>query len=221
MPGNCTIYLVQAALCFYDGGMAPPDDPIPDAPPASGVRTLTDAASLAALAHPFRGRIMDALKVDGPSTASMLAARTGQAVGNASHHLKVLARAGLIEEAPELARDGRERWWRLVSAGRRWSRRELSRDPAAITAAEEAEALQLRRQIDRISAWLANAGTAPEWDDAAFASQHWLRLTPDELTTVADELLAVLARWANRTLPDDGEDREAVMVLTRGFPTQP
>ena len=69
------------------------------------VRTLRDAAPLAALAHPFRSRIMDALKVDGPSTASMLASRTGQAVGNASHHLKVLAEAGLVEEAPELARD--------------------------------------------------------------------------------------------------------------------
>ena len=104
------------------------------------VRTLRDAAPLAALAHPFRSRIMDALKVDGPSTASMLAARTGQAVGNASHHLKVLAAAGLVEEAPELARDRRERWWRLVSAGTRWSRRDLV-DQAAVTAAEEAEAL--------------------------------------------------------------------------------
>ena len=104
------------------------------------VRTLRDAAPLAALAHPFRSRIMDALKVDGPSTASMLAARTGQAVGNASHHLKVLAAAGLVEEAPELARDRRERWWRLVSAGTRWSRRDLV-DQAAVTAAQEAEAL--------------------------------------------------------------------------------
>ena len=87
------------------------------------VRTLRDAAPLAALAHPFRARMMDALKVDGPSTASMLAARTGQAVGNASHHLKVLAAAGLVEEAPELARDRRERWWRLVSTGRSEERR--------------------------------------------------------------------------------------------------
>ena len=78
---------------------------------------------------------MDALKVDGPSTASMLAARTGQAVGNASHHLKVLAEAGLVEEAPELAKDRRERWWRLVSSGTRWSRAEFGDDASAVAAA--------------------------------------------------------------------------------------
>lgn len=58
--------------------------------------------------------MLDALTVDGPSTASMLAKRTGQAVGNASHHLKVLAGAGLVEEAPELAKTS-------ANAGGAWS----------------------------------------------------------------------------------------------------
>ena len=185
------------------------------------IRTLRDAASLAALAHPFRARMMDALKVDGPSTASMLAARTGQAVGNASHHLKVLAAAGLVEEAPELARDRRERWWRLVSAGTRWSSLDLAGDPAAETAAEEAEALQLRRQVDRVQGWLANRGTDPEWEDAAFATQTWMRLSPEELRQVAEEVMAVLRTWADREVPDDGVAREPVLVFGRGFPCQP
>lgn len=184
------------------------------------VRTLRDARSLAALAHPFRSRIMDALKVDGPSTASMLAARTGQAVGNASHHLKVLAEAGLVEEAPELARDRRERWWRLVSSGTRWSRLELE-DEAAGAAAREAEALALRRQVERVQAWLANAESDPTWDDAAFATQNWLRVTPEELHQVADELVEVLVRWGRREIPDDGAEREPVLVFARGFPCQP
>jgi DNA-binding transcriptional ArsR family regulator len=184
------------------------------------VRTLRDAAPLAALAHPFRSRIMDALKVDGPSTASMLAARTGQAVGNASHHLKVLAAAGLVEEAPELARDRRERWWRLVSAGTRWSRRDLA-DQAAVTAAEEAEALVVRRQHERVRDWMANAETDPEWDDAAFATQHWMRLSPDELKELTDEVIAVFSRWSNREVPDDGIHREPVFAFARAFPSQP
>ena len=184
------------------------------------VRTLRDAAPLAALAHPFRARIMDALKVDGPSTASMLALRTGQAVGNASHHLKVLAAAGLVEEAPELARDRRERWWRLVTTGTRWSRRELT-DQAAITAAEEAESLDLRRQQERVRDWLLNAASAPEWDDVAFATSNWLRLTPEELGQVAGEIIDVLVRWGNRAVPEDGQHREPVYVFSRGFPSQP
>ncbi len=185
------------------------------------IRTLRDAAPLAALAHPYRSRMMDALKVDGPSTASMLAARTGQAVGNASHHLKVLAEAGLVEEAPELARDRRERWWRLVSAGTRWSSLDLAGDPAATAAAREAEALQLRRQVERVQGWLANSGTDPAWDDAAYATQNWLRLTPAEMQEVAEEVIAVFLRWSERDLPDDGQDRESVLVFSRGFPCQP
>ncbi|WP_344937626.1 ArsR/SmtB family transcription factor, partial [Sphaerisporangium flaviroseum] len=85
------------------------------------IRKITDSRVLAALAHPLRRRLMDVLKVYGPSTASMLADRTGQAVANVSHHLRVLGASELIEEAPELARDRRERWWRLVSAGVRWT----------------------------------------------------------------------------------------------------
>ncbi len=185
------------------------------------VRTLRDARPLAALAHPFRSRIMDALKVDGPSTASMLAVRTGQAVGNASHHLRVLADAGLVEEAPELARDRRERWWRLVNSGTRWSTLDLLDDPAATAAAREAEALALRRQVERVTAWMANGGTDPQWDDAAYATQNWLRLTPEELRQVADEVVDLFRRWSEREAPDDGAEREPVLVFSRGFPCQP
>ncbi|RNI24729.1 ArsR/SmtB family transcription factor [Flexivirga caeni] len=183
----------------------------------SDVRTITDAATLAALAHPFRARMMDALKVDGPSTASMLASRTGQAVANASHHLKVLSEAGLVEEAPELARDRRERWWRLVSSSTRWN----ARDFRGSVVAQEAAALDLQRQVDRARAWLCNAESAPEWDGAAYATQMWLRLTPDELREVAAEVVALLQRWSERTPPDDGAEREPVFVFSQGFPSQP
>jgi DNA-binding transcriptional ArsR family regulator len=186
-----------------------------------GIRTVTDAKALSAMASPFRSRMMDALTVDGPSTASHLAQRTGQAVGSASHHLKVLAEAGLVEEAPELARDRRERWWRLVDAGTRWSRADFADDTAAVTAAYAAEALALQRQFARVQEWNANAATTPEWDDAAFATQNWLRLTPDELREVAEELIDVLQRWSRRDVPDDGQDRESVLVFARGFPAQP
>jgi DNA-binding transcriptional ArsR family regulator len=186
-----------------------------------GIRTVTDAKALSAMANPFRSRMMDALKVDGPSTASALAARTGQAVGSASHHLKVLHEAGLVEEAPELAKDRRERWWRLVDAGTRWSRADFADDTAAVTAAYAAEALALQRQFERTQEWNANASSVPEWDAAAFATQNWLRLSPDELTDVANEIVDVLMRWAGRPVPDDGVEREPVLVFARGFPAQP
>jgi DNA-binding transcriptional ArsR family regulator len=101
-------------------------------------RTITDSRVLAAMAHPLRRRLLDALKVDGPSTASMLANRTGQAIGNVSHHMKVLAQAALVEEAPQLARDRRERWWRLSDTSRRWSSTSFDDDPAAAAVADAA-----------------------------------------------------------------------------------
>lgn len=186
-----------------------------------GVRTVTDAKALSAMANPYRSRMMDALKVDGPSTASHLAQRTGQAVGSASHHLKVLAEAGLVEEAPELARDRRERWWRLVDPGTRWSRGDFADDTAAVTAAYAAEALALQRQFERVQEWNAQAATLPEWDDASFATQNWLRLSPEELGQVAEEVIDVLLRWSRREVPDDGVERESVFVFARGFPAQP
>ena len=186
-----------------------------------GVRRLTEAKALSAMANPFRARMMDALKVDGPSTASALAQRTGQAVGSASHHLKVLAEADLVQEAPELARDRRERWWRLVDPGTRWSRADFADDTAAVTAAYAAEALGLQRQFERTQEWNANAGSAPEWDAAAFATQNWMRLTPDELGELSSEIVDVLLRWSRRAVPDDGQDREPVFVFARGFPAQP
>jgi DNA-binding transcriptional ArsR family regulator len=186
-----------------------------------GIRTVTDAKALSAMANPFRSRMMDALKVDGPSTASALATRTGQAVGSASHHLKVLHEAGVVEEAPELAKDRRERWWRLVDAGTRWSRADFADDTAAVTAAYAAEALTLQRQFERTQEWNANASSAPEWDASAFATQNWMRLSPDELTHVANEIVDVLLRWSSRPVPDDGVERESVYVFARGFPAQP
>lgn len=192
------------------------------------VQTLTEAKALSAVAHPLRSRLLDALAVHGPSTASALAARLDEAVGNVSHHLKVLAQAHLIDEAPELARDRRERWWRLSSPSTRWSTAEMT-DPAAVDAAIAAERLQLTRQLERTRAWLDAREPGGAWDETAFAMQRWLRLSPAELHELGDELLALLDRWAARSAEpvaaqdgdDPGGDREPVLVFARGFPSRP
>ena len=184
------------------------------------VQTLTEARALSAMAHPLRARIVDALSVDGPSTATALADRTDQAVGNVSHHLKVLAAAHLVQEAPELARDRRERWWRLTSPSVRWSTSELADDPTAVAAGLAAERLALTRQHERARAWLDTGTPDDRWADAAFAMQRWFRLAPAELRELNAELLAVLDRWAAREV-DDEHGPEPVLVFARGFPAQP
>ena len=194
--------------------LGPPDRKYP-------VQTITDAKALAAMANPVRSRMLDALAVDGPSTASALAKRTGQAVGSASHHLKVLAEADLVVEDPELARDRRERWWRLVSPGYRWSRAEFGTDAGAVTAAMAAEAVGLQRQFERARDWLADSDADPGWLDSSFATQTWLELSRDELQDFSEELVALTQRWRYRTAPEDDAERETIFVFARGFPAQP
>lgn len=186
------------------------------------VRQITDARVLAALAHPLRRRIMDVLKVDGPSTVSMVAERTGQAVANISHHLKVLGGCDLVAEAPELARDRRERWWRLVSPGVRWSSADFDDDPATQAVANAAVSLNLDRQVSLVRAWHATRELEREaWGEAPFSTDRWLRLTPAELHEVEREINEVLTRWATRDVPDDGQVREPVFLFAHGVPAQP
>ena len=185
------------------------------------VRTLTEARALAAMANPYRSRILDALKVDGPSTSSALARRTGQAVGSVSHHVRVLAEAGLVEEANELAKDRRERWWRLTSRSTRWSRAEFPDDPQAVSAALAAENLALARQFARAQEWQDNFEAAGDWGEAAFATQTWLRLSPEELRELNHQMLDLIASWSAREIPDDEQAREPIFLFARAFPAQP
>ncbi|MEU6237293.1 helix-turn-helix domain-containing protein [Kitasatospora sp. NPDC047058] len=189
----------------------------------SDVRQISDSRVLAALTHPLRRRLLDVLKVGGAATVGLLAERTGQAVGNVSHHLKVLAGADLIEEAPELARDRRERWWRLTPGTLRWARADFQGDPVAEAVADAAGSLQLERQAGLVRAWTA---TRPDYDPAwhegcAVATEAWLRLTPEEAREFAADLVAVLERWADRPVPEDGRERESVFAFAHSVPARP
>ena len=185
-------------------------------------RQVTDSRVLAALSHPLRRRLMDVLKVDGPATASMLAERTGQAVANVSHHLKVLAGGELVAEAPELARDRRERWWRLVSPGVRWATGDFDDDPAGQAVASAALSLNLDRQVSLVRAWWAVRESENEaWAETPFSADRWLRFTPEELAAFQRDLFEVLDRWAERELPEDGRDRDPVFFFAHAVPAQP
>jgi DNA-binding transcriptional ArsR family regulator len=183
---------------------------------------VIESKVLAAMAHPLRRRLLDVLKVAGPATVSALAERTGQAVGNISHHMKVLAAAELVDEAPELAGDRRERWWRIRPGSLRWSARDYADDPAATAVAEAADSLNLEHQISLVRAAMANRESySADWQDAAFSTDVWLRLSPAELAEFGEEVIALMARWSRREIPDDGQQREPVFVFARGVPGQP
>ncbi|MFG1920034.1 ArsR/SmtB family transcription factor [Micromonospora sp. NPDC048898] len=186
------------------------------------VRQVTDSRVLAALAHPLRRRLMDVFKVHGPSTVGLLAERTGQAPANVSHHLKVLAAADLVTEAPELARDRRERWWRPVTRGVRWSNTDFDADPAARAVADAATSLNLDRHVALARAWhAADDAAQAAWQDGPFSTDRWLHLTPEELAELSREMIDLLARWGERGVPDDEGERQPVFVFAYGIPARP
>lgn len=85
-------------------------------PASSTSRTISqvvpDVTALKALAHPVRLRMLGMLRIDGPATATQLAARLGLNSGATSYHLRQLSHYGFIEDAPTASR--RDRWWRAT-----------------------------------------------------------------------------------------------------------
>lgn len=77
------------------------------------VNVMTDAM-LKAMTHPLRRRILRALAQKVHARAADLAQELDVAPNSVSFHLRTLAEAGLIEEAPERARDRRDRVWTPV-----------------------------------------------------------------------------------------------------------
>lgn len=88
------------------------DTPRPDPYPEARHATT---AMLKAYAHPLRRRIANVLVRRGHARAADIAGDLEVAANSISFHLRVLADAGLIEEAPEHARDRRDRVWKATS----------------------------------------------------------------------------------------------------------
>ena len=186
---------------------------------------VSDYRVVAALAHPLRRRLLDVLRVEGPCTASLLAAHTGAAVGSISHHVRVLAGHDLVREVPERARDARERWWRATANAHTWSSLDFADDPAGAIVAETAERMALERQLRLLHQHLAAADDPDDatgaWTAEAFNSDGWLRLSPQELAAFREEVVATITRWRDRPRPDDGVERQPVFTFARAFPARP
>ena len=177
-------------------------------------RNLEDARLLRAMAHPLRLRLIGTLRMDGPATASMLARRLSESSGATSYHLRILAKYGFIEDDRERNR-GRERWWRAVDEGVQWS---LDTDDRGMLEADRALGQQLVGEYSRwIERWYEEMpGWDRRWRAAANSTDQWFELTPAELRELANEVLAVLERYADRR--ERGDDTERALVVFYAFP---
>jgi DNA-binding transcriptional ArsR family regulator len=189
-----------------------------------GSRVRATVEQVAASGHPVRRRLLEVLGVEGPATASQLAERTDQHVGNVSHHLKMLARAGMVEEVPELARDRRERWWRHVPISLSWSVADVRGDPVGEAVAVAAEHENLDHHVRRVDGWFAardGSDTYDEaWTSAAFSTATWAWATPEEWSELGEAVNRLFVEF-HQAHGEPGPGRESCFAFAHGVPSQP
>ncbi|MFG2054467.1 helix-turn-helix domain-containing protein [Micromonospora sp. NPDC048930] len=174
---------------------------------------LTDPRAMRALAHPTRLRLLGELRVRGPQTVGMLSDITDEAVGSVSYHLGKLAEHGFVREAPELARNRRERWWRAAHARTSWEPVEALADPERKAASDLLRRAILDRYVDQLRNYLdAEATLDPQWVRGTTSSDSTLHLTSDELLELRADLAALAERWRARSDANRPDTRTVTLM---------
>jgi len=170
-----------------------------------------DVRSVRALAHPLRLQLLDLLRFEGPSTATLLARRVGESSGATSYHLRLLAKYGYIDDVPK-QQGGRERWWSYRD-------RRVTLPPDSEGSGDrELLAELLSREALALDLFLANRSDSPEWDDASFIQAQAFRLTPNELSELQRGIEALLAPLRRADADDGPSDARPVRFVAFGFP---
>jgi DNA-binding transcriptional ArsR family regulator len=178
---------------------------------------------IAALHHPVRHTLIELLGLDGPATVSALAEASHERIGNVSHHIKVLADAGIVEEAPELAKDRRERWWRYVPQNLSWSSADVAGDPVGELVASAAEQQNLAHQVTKVQEWFSRRGEYDEaWVRAAFSTNSWISVTATELDELSRRMIELIAEYGDIPAREQEDaSRQRVFVFAHGVPARP
>ncbi|SMQ65399.1 transcriptional regulator, ArsR family [Devosia lucknowensis] len=185
-------------------------------------RIEPDAMALRALAHPQRMRMLGMLRMDGPATATGLAARLGMNSGATSYHLRQLARHGFIVEDEERG-SARDRWWKAAHESTVFHT-DGSDDETLDASIAFAEAA-LQAQIGQMKQALARHVTLPEeWRAASTLSDLSIPLSAPEARALVERLNQVIAA-AMETAPKLGGPYppgvEPFTIMLHAFPHPP
>lgn len=175
---------------------------------------LTDPRALRAYAHPLRLTLVGLLRSNGPFTATRAAALTGESVASCSYHLRILAKYGLVEEAP--GGRGRQKPWRATAQYTEWP--EYSEDPTVAEAADALSAAVAERYFERFTRAMENRRAVPkEWREAEQLGDSLLHLTPRELTDLGKRIEELLRpyeeRESDRSLRPEGARPVSIMRI--------
>ncbi|MEU5921186.1 helix-turn-helix domain-containing protein [Streptomyces sp. NPDC047141] len=157
---------------------------------------LTDPRALRAYAHPLRMSLVGLLRSSGPFTATRAAELTGESVASCSYHLRILAKYGLVEEAP--GGRGREKPWQATARYTEWP--EYSEDAAVAEAADALSTAVAERYFERVTRAMENRHRLPrEWREAEEFGDSLLHLTPEELAGLGRSIEELLRPYEART----------------------
>ena len=179
-------------------------------------RRVTDVASLKAVAHPLRVRLLGALRIDGPATATELARKLDESSGATSYHLRQLARYGFIEEDPEQP-NARDRRWRAAHRYTSWTESDFAAEPEGRETTRwlrrhqrEAATRFAERYEEQQEEW------SREWRDVAGQSDDIVKLTPGSLRALTERVHELIQEYAAGDA--SAEDAEQVAIFLAGFP---
>ncbi|KQU29391.1 MULTISPECIES: ArsR/SmtB family transcription factor [unclassified Rhodococcus (in: high G+C Gram-positive bacteria)] len=186
-------------------------------------RPVSSVSQLKALTHPLRVRILYAVQAEGAATASRIGQLVDESPASVSYHLRKLADAGFVQEAPDRGTDGRERWWRVPDGGFTWSSSDFDATPEGRTTDRAARRLLVDNQFRRRQEFDSDPDRwGTDWVQGAFSTDYVLRMTAEQLEGMSREIQSVIEKWRARAesaaVPVDSSH---VMVFAHGFPFEP
>ena len=174
------------------------------------------SAMLKAYSHPLRRQILRLLARREFLRAADIAGELAVPANTVSFHLRTLAEAGLIQEAPEKARDRRDRVWRArkgaLNVGGPESPVPDEELGVAVVAALAEDHQDLVR---RVIAWTPEYVSGRTTEVHAAFTQRTIRLTEAEFDDVIDKINDVLsaAEEAHDSAAPDGRYWQMDLVV--------
>jgi DNA-binding transcriptional ArsR family regulator len=179
---------------------------------------ISDPIVMRALAHPARLTIIEELALGRAGTATEFAVVCGLTPSATSYHLRALARAGLVQEAPGRG-DGRERVWQLVSDGGIEVGSGPGSDAETMKAEQELVSVWLARSEARTRSWMARwHEESQEWYDATALNEMMIVATVEELIELNRKVAALFRPYARSNRPEPPPESRMLAITYRTVP---